>query len=76
MTTSPISPESRVHSQVLIVHPTANQKTRYEELIEKSFKLQKEEVRLLPLVGRVTALIGTSSVGKSSIIYHNPSAAD
>ena len=68
MTTPPVGPESRVHSQALIVHPMAAQKARYEELMEKSFQLQKAEVRLLPLVGRVTALIGTSSVGKSSII--------
>lgn len=69
MTTPPVNPASKaVHSQALIVHPMVAQQARYEALIEKSFELQKAVVRLFPLVGRVTALIGTSSVGKSSII--------
>lgn len=65
----PVGPGSKVvHSQALIIHPKAAQQARYEALMKKSFELQKAEVRLLPLVGRVTVLIGTSSVGKSSII--------
>lgn len=62
------TPPIHADTQALIVHPTISQKTHYEALVEKSFELQRAETRLLPLVGRVTVLIGTSSVGKSSII--------
>lgn len=64
----PVDPKSRVDSYALIVHPMVAQQALCEELVQKSFELQKAEVHLFPLVGRVTALIGTSSVGKSSII--------
>lgn len=69
MKTPPVNPKSKVvHSQTPIATSKSAQQVLYKLFMKKSFELQKEEVRLLPLVGRVTALIGTSSVGKSSII--------
>ncbi len=59
---------TKEHSWAIIPHPGAEKVARLERAIEHSLELQKAESHFLPLVGRVIVLIGTSSVGKSSII--------
>ncbi len=59
---------AKSHSWAIVPYVGNAQEARMDKLIKHSFELQKAETRLLPLVGHVTVLIGTSSVGKSSII--------
>jgi hypothetical protein len=68
MSSNPIVPKIKVHCTDIIVHSNSVKEWQLSNIFSKSLALQKKELELFPLIGRVTALIGSSSVGKSSII--------